>query len=96
MWDLIFEVKDHEFEEEENIYEMSVNSRVAAEEEEDEEEDCGNEAKEWDPLGKYVDAVYKKTGAAKKEAKIDLSWVEKVKGKETYFVLVNQSGRTIK
>ena len=97
MWDLIFEPNDHEFEEEESVYEMVVNPQVTAGDgEAEEEEDGEEEEKEWDPLGRYVNAVYKKSGKKKERAKEDLSWIKNTKAKDTYFVLVNQSGRTIK
>ena len=89
MWDLIFEQKDHEFEEEESVYETVVNSRVnAGEEEGDEYEADEDTVKEWDPLGPYVNKVYKKLGK-KEKPKEDLNWIKKVKGKDTYFVLFN-------
>ena len=61
MWDLIFEAKDHEFEEEESVYEMVVNPQVTAGDgDAEEDEDGEEEEKEWDPLRRYVNAVYKK------------------------------------
>ena len=75
---------------------MVVNPQVTAGDDQAEEEDDGeDEVKEWDPLGPHVNKVYKKAGKRKERAKEDLSWIKKVKGKDTYFVLVNQSGRTI-
>ena len=75
---------------------MVVNPQVTAGDgEAEEDEDGEEEEKEWDPLGRYVNAVYKKSGKKKERAKEDLSWIKNTKAKDTYFVLVNQSGRTI-
>ena len=44
-----------------------------------------------------MNAVYKQQISKKESSnKEDLAWVQKVKGNDTYFVLVNKSGRTIK
>ena len=76
---------------------MVVNSTVPVGEDSEEEEENEDEPKEWDPLGKYVNAVYKPQESAKKDSSksVKLDWVAKAKGNETYLVLMNQSGRTI-